>query len=102
MDAAARDGHDVLVSPISLAELVYLVEKNRRPAAAYDDLRDALADPDYAIEEAPFHSEIVTAMRSVPRASVPDLPDRIIAATALFFGVPLLSRDGDTDGGYRP
>jgi predicted nucleic acid-binding protein len=33
-------------------------------------------------------------MRRVSRDEVPDLPDRIIAATAQFFGVPVLSRDG--------
>jgi predicted nucleic acid-binding protein len=29
----------------------------------------------------------------VPREAVPDLPDRVIAATALLHGVPILSRD---------
>jgi len=29
----------------------------------------------------------------VPRAEVPDMPDRIIAATALHLGLPLISRD---------
>jgi predicted nucleic acid-binding protein len=32
-------------------------------------------------------------MASIPRADVPDLPDRIIAATAVYLGVPLISRD---------
>jgi PIN domain nuclease of toxin-antitoxin system len=32
-------------------------------------------------------------MRNVPRADVPDLPDRIVAATAMHFGVPVISRD---------
>ncbi|MDY7076564.1 MAG: hypothetical protein SXV54_06520 [Chloroflexota bacterium] len=32
-------------------------------------------------------------MRQVPREQVPDLPDRVIAATALYLGVPLISRD---------
>ena len=33
-------------------------------------------------------------MRKVSRAEVPDLPDRIVAATAVYFGVPVISRDG--------
>jgi len=94
MDTAARDGHDILLSPISLAEIVYLVEKNRLPASAYDELKCALADAEYVIEEAPFNSEIVAAMRSVSRESVPDLPDRIVAATGVYFGMPVISRDG--------
>ncbi len=32
-------------------------------------------------------------MRHVPRSEVPDMPDRIIAATALYLKVPLISRD---------
>jgi predicted nucleic acid-binding protein len=33
-------------------------------------------------------------MIQVPRADVPDMPDRIVAATALYFDVPVISRDG--------
>jgi predicted nucleic acid-binding protein len=33
-------------------------------------------------------------MADIPRQDLPDLPDRVIAATALFYGVPVLSRDG--------
>jgi len=94
MDDAAAAGHDIVLSPISLAEIVYLVEKNRLPASAYRELKNALADPDYAIEEAPFTVEIVDAMRQVPRADVPDMPDRIVAATGVYLGVPVISCDG--------
>ena len=94
MDRAASAGHGIVLSPISLAEIIYLVEKNRLPASAYDDLKKALADPDYVIEEAPFTAEIVEAMRQIPRDAVPDMPDRIVAATAVYLGVPVISRDG--------
>jgi PIN domain nuclease of toxin-antitoxin system len=94
MDDAAAAGQDIVLSPISLAEIVYLVEKNRLSASAYDDLKAALRNPEYVIAEAPFNSEIVEAMRAVPRADVPDMPDRIIAATGIYFRVPVISRDG--------
>jgi PIN domain nuclease of toxin-antitoxin system len=94
MDDAAAAGQDILVSPISLAEIVYLVEKIRLPASAYEDVKNALADPEYVIEEAPFNGEIVEAMLKVSRADVPDMPDRIVAATGIHFGVPVISRDG--------
>jgi PIN domain nuclease of toxin-antitoxin system len=94
MDDAAAAGHDIVLSPISLAEIVYLVEKDRLPASAYRELKNALADPDYVIEEAPFTVEIVDAMRQVPRADVPDMPDRIVAATGVYLGVPVISCDG--------
>lgn len=77
-----------------MAEIVYLIEKNRLPAAdAYTDLKAALDDPDHVFKEAPFTVEIVDAMRQVPRADVPDMPDRIVAATAVYFDVPVISRD---------
>jgi PIN domain nuclease of toxin-antitoxin system len=94
IDEAAANGQDVVLSPISLAEVVYLVEKNRLPASAYTELRNALADPEYVIEEAPFTAEVVEALRQVPRADIPDMPDRIVAATAVYLGVPVISRDG--------
>jgi PIN domain nuclease of toxin-antitoxin system len=94
MEDAAAAGHDIVLSPISLAEIVYLVEKNRLPASAYHELKNALADPDCVIEEAPFTVEIVDAMRQVPRADVPDMPDRIVAATGVYLGVPVISCDG--------
>jgi PIN domain nuclease of toxin-antitoxin system len=94
MDEAAAAGKGIGLSPISLAEIVYLIEKGRLPASAYDDLKAALADPEYVIEEVPFTGEVVEAMRRVARGDVPDLPDRIVAATGLYFGVPVISRDG--------
>jgi hypothetical protein len=32
-------------------------------------------------------------MRQVPRAEVPENPDRMVAATGVYFGVPVISRD---------
>jgi PIN domain nuclease of toxin-antitoxin system len=94
IDEAAAAGSPIVISSISLAEIVYLVEKNRLPASAYEDLKTALDDPAHVFKEAPFTIEIVDGMRLVPRADVPDMPDRIVAATAVYFGVPVLSRDG--------
>lgn len=94
IEDTAAAGHDIVLSPISLAEIVYLIEKNRLPPSAYGTLKTALADPDFVIQEAPFNTEIVEAMRQVPRNEVPDMPDRIVAATAVYFSVPVISRDG--------
>ena len=94
IDQAAANVSHVVVASISLAEIVYLIEKNRLPANAYIDLKTALADPGHVFKEAPFTVEVVDAMRQVPRQDVPDMPDRIVAATAVYFGVPVISRDG--------
>jgi predicted nucleic acid-binding protein len=39
-------------------------------------------------------ADVVKALAKVPRAEVPDMPDRIIAASALHLGLPVISRDG--------
>jgi PIN domain nuclease of toxin-antitoxin system len=96
IENAAAAGNRIMVSAISLAEIVYLVEKNRLSANAYADLKAVLDDPDHVLKEAPCTVEVVDAMRTVPRTEVPDMPDRIVAATAVYFNfnVPVISRDG--------
>ena len=91
---AATARRKIAISAISLAEVVYLVEKNRLPASAYVELTQALADPEHVFTEAVISAAIVQAMRQVPRADVPDLPDRMVAATSVYFDVPVISRDG--------
>jgi PIN domain nuclease of toxin-antitoxin system len=94
IDDAARSGGGLALSAISMAEIVYLVEKGRLQEAAYEALKAALEARDYVIEEVSLTIQIVEAMRQVPRADIPDLPDRIVAATAIYFSVPVISRDG--------
>ena len=53
MEEVAAAGHDIVVSSISLVEIVYLVEKRRLEASAYQALKRALADPEYVIKEGP-------------------------------------------------
>lgn len=90
---AANARQKIAISSITLAELVYLVEKKRLPQAAYQELTQALADPEHVFAEAVFTAAIVESMWRVTRVEVPDLPDRIIAATAVYLEVPVLSRD---------
>jgi PIN domain nuclease of toxin-antitoxin system len=85
--------HDIAVSSISLVEVAYLVEKRRVPLTAYDDLAYALADSEQVFVEAPVSVAIADSLRNVPRSEVPDMPDRIVAATGLYYNVPVLSRD---------
>lgn len=93
IDRAAVLRHNIAISSISLAEVVYLCEKNRLPASAYDDVIKALADPNHVFTEAVVNVAVVETMRSVSRAEIPEMPDRIVAATAKHFNVPVVSRD---------
>jgi PIN domain nuclease of toxin-antitoxin system len=94
IDATIANGDHIGVSAISFAEMVYLIEKARIPATALDDLLEAIADPKNVLQQVPLDDLIAVNMRRVPREDIPDLPDRIIAPTAQFYGVPVLSRDG--------
>ena len=57
-------------------------------------LTDTLKNPDKVLVEVPVDGEVVEYARQIPRDQVPDLPDRVVAGTALRFGVPVISRDG--------
>jgi len=94
IDDTVAKGDHIGVSAISIAEMVYLIEKGRIPANALNDLHAATADPKAVLQHVMLDENIAMKMAEVPRQDLPDLPDRVIAATALFHGVPVLSRDG--------
>lgn len=87
-------GHEVAVSSISLVELVYLEERGRVASGTVQELKALLDDPGTVLTEVGVNGDIAMALARVSRDQVPDMPDRIIAATAVYLGVPVLSRDG--------
>ena len=93
IEDAVRDARDVHVSAISLVEMVYLVERRRLPLTALERLRSALSDSNSGLFVAPVDAGVADALQNIPRDLVPDMPDRIIAATALHLGLPLVTRD---------
>jgi PIN domain nuclease of toxin-antitoxin system len=94
VESAFREGHQIGVSSISLVELVYLVEKGRIPETAFDLLIQNLEDPGYPFQEVAVDGAIAAQMQQVSREEIPDMPDRIVAATGLYHRVPIISRDG--------
>lgn len=93
IDAKLASGDRIGVSATSIAEMVYLVEKARIPASALTDLHNALSDPKAILQQVPLDESVALKMLDVSRQDVPDLPDRIIAATGLLYDVPVLTRD---------
>lgn len=86
-------GITVGVASISIVEIVYLVDKGRVPAKTIPILEKGLTQQLALLEIVPLTESIALAVRQVPREQVSDLPDRVIAATALHLEVPLISRD---------
>ena len=90
-DAAAA-GDPIFLPSICLVELTYLTERQRLPPLALRVLYENL-DPGGVLRLAPLDRHVAEAVGKVPRDLVPDMPDRIIAATALAMGLPLVTRD---------
>ncbi len=83
----------IWVPAVVLVEVIYLVEKRRLPEVLIDQMFALLEPPAVNYRLVGLDLPILRTLRKVKREAVPDMPDRIIAATALSLGLPLLSRD---------
>jgi len=93
IDEAAIAGDRIAISSITFAEIVYLSERDRISRETLPELSKLLDSERSVWIEVAFNSAIATAMQQVDRAQVPELADRMIAATALFLKVPTITRD---------
>ena len=93
IEAVKEQGNQIGISTITLVEIVYLIEKGRIEKNACNKLNGELKDNKSVVREIPLTKKIVIELAKIDRNSIPDMPDRIIAATALLNNVPLLSRD---------
>lgn len=94
IEAAAEIGDTIGVSAISFVEIVYLSERGRIAGDVFDRLVAALARSDAVLQDLPLTREIAATLAQISRDEIPDMPDRIIAATAQAASIPVISRDG--------
>lgn len=92
-EAIEQAGEQIAIAFVTLAEIVYLVEKGRIHPLAFGRILAALEQDNPTLVEIPFDRKIAQAMQQIDRSQVPDLPDRMVAATALYLGLPVASRD---------
>jgi PIN domain nuclease of toxin-antitoxin system len=93
IDGAAASGTPTYISAVSLVEVVYLIERGRIAADAFSRFMSELDKENPAFKVVPLDAHVASALRNIPRNVVPDMPDRIIGATALHLGLPLVTRD---------
>lgn len=93
LDGAINNGYAIYISAISIVEITYLVEKSKIPEIALEQLLQALTDPNVGLVVAPMDLLVAESLAKIPRLTVPEMGDRIIAATALCLGLPLVIKD---------
>jgi len=89
----AQQGDNIGISAITLVEMVYLVERGRISPQEFTQLAQLISQSSGLLVELPIDIKISRTLSSVNVQQVPDMPDRIIATTAVVYGVPLISRD---------
>ncbi|MCK4765044.1 MAG: type II toxin-antitoxin system VapC family toxin [Candidatus Aminicenantes bacterium] len=84
-----KNQHQLFISIISLMEIMYLAEKNRIPLTLNEMLNNINSKKCYSIVE--FDVEILKKAASF---HFYELHDRLILATAMVLGTPVVSSDG--------
>ena len=85
---------EVVIPSIVLVEVIYLCERHRVPEDRVDRVLSVAQRPGSRYRIVPLDEPVIEALRSIHRDQVPDMPDRIIGATALYLDLPLITRDG--------
>jgi PIN domain nuclease of toxin-antitoxin system len=93
INSTAASGNKIGISCITLVEIVYLLEKSKIPVESFTHLAQRLSDARSVFVELRVDLTVARALARVDAWKVPDMPDRIIAATALSLSVLVLSKD---------
>jgi len=93
LDSADEGYAQVLVPSIALVEAVFLVQRQRVPATALSALFALSESKDASIRVMPLDMTVARTVGDFGPAAIPEMPDRIIAATARALGVPLITAD---------
>jgi predicted nucleic acid-binding protein len=80
----------IIIPAIVLMEVLYLFEKNRIPIGLLH-IEDLMQSDNYQFE--PLSLEILKAASEI--MDIPELHDRLIAATARHFDMPIITNDPD-------
>ncbi len=93
LDQTSDDGYLIHISAISIVEICYLLERDRIPSTILQTILQNLQLPRPTLTIVSMDIEVARSIAEINRATVPDMPDRIIAATALYLKLPLITCD---------
>ena len=93
IDDTLKKGGCLFVSAITIVEIIYLVEKEKIPEKGFEALMESINEPDAELQVLPVDLYVASELRNIPREQIPDMPDRIIAAVAQYFNLPLITKD---------
>lgn len=92
-EAAERGQAQVLVPSICLVEALFLLQRQRVPQTVVDQLLQLPEHMRASLRVVPLDMAVVHAVADFGPAAVPELADRVIAATARALNLPLLTVD---------
>lgn len=84
----------IYFSVMTMVEILYLYEKGRVPKEFYllfQNIISSKKNESYQIVD--FSKEVATSVSEIPRKIIPELPDRLITATAFHLNLPLITKD---------
>lgn len=90
---ADRGDAQILVPSIVLVEVIFLAHRRRVSELLLARVLQLADDPDATISVVPLDMAVVHAVADFGPAAVPELADRVIAATARALNLPLLTVD---------
>jgi PIN domain nuclease of toxin-antitoxin system len=93
LDQTSDDGYLIHISAISIVEICYLLERDRIPSTILQTILQNLQLPRPTLTIVSMDIEVARSISEINRATVPDMPDRIIAATAPYLKLPLITCD---------
>ena len=93
LNTAIANGFVIILPTISIVEIVYLIEKGRLVPQTLTSLIQALKLPNSSFVSQDLTEDVAQTLANISRSTVPEMPDRIIAATALHLNLPLVTKD---------
>ena len=91
---SAEEGYvQILVPSIVLVEAVFLMQRRRIAEAQVSKLFELSEDAEASICVVPLDIAVAQAVGDFGPVAIPDMPDRIIAATARALNLPLITVD---------